>query len=63
MIKVPDGTMRVLVQGAQRVRITGWERETPYLVAQVAEEPDVVRESPELVAELLGRDLDEIDPP
>ncbi len=50
MIKVPDGTMRVLVQGAQRVRVMGWERETPYLVARVAEEPDVVRESPELTA-------------
>jgi ATP-dependent Lon protease len=50
MIKVPDGTMRVLVQGAQRVRVTGWRQETPYLVAEVAEQPDVVRPSPELTA-------------
>ncbi|QEC47473.1 endopeptidase La [Baekduia soli] len=50
MLKVPDGTLRVLVQGAQRVRLTHWERETPYLVARVLELPDVVRESPELTA-------------
>jgi ATP-dependent Lon protease len=50
MIKVPDGTMRVLVQGGQRVRLTGWRQETPYLVAELAEEADVVRESPELTA-------------
>jgi ATP-dependent Lon protease len=41
MIKVPDGTMRVLVQGGQRVHIDRWLRETPYLVAEVAELPDV----------------------
>ncbi|HEU4976569.1 MAG TPA: endopeptidase La [Baekduia sp.] len=50
MLKVPDGTLRILVQGAQRVRITGWEREVPYLAARVEELPDVVRESPELTA-------------
>jgi ATP-dependent Lon protease len=50
MIKVPDGTLRILVQGAQRVRITHWVRETPYLVADVEERPDVVHESPELTA-------------
>ncbi len=41
MIKVPDGTMRVLVQGGQRVHIDRWLRETPYLVAEIAEQPDV----------------------
>ena len=25
MLKVPDGTLRLLVQGAQRVRIDGWD--------------------------------------
>jgi ATP-dependent Lon protease len=50
MLKVPDGTLRVLVQGAQRVAITGWAREQPYLVANVEERPDVVHESPELTA-------------
>jgi ATP-dependent Lon protease len=50
MLKVPDGTLRLLVQGAQRVRIDRWTAETPYLVAQISEMPDVLEESPELTA-------------
>ncbi len=50
MLKVPDGTLRILVQGAQRVRLDTWEQEEPYLAASISELPDVVRESPELVA-------------
>ena len=50
MLKVPDGTLRILVQGGQRVRIDGYEREDPYLVARVSEAADVVREGPELTA-------------
>jgi ATP-dependent Lon protease len=50
MIRVPDGTIRVLVQGGQRVRIESWEKTEPYLVARIAEAPDIVKETPELVA-------------
>jgi ATP-dependent Lon protease len=50
MLKVPDGSLRILVQGGQRVRIEGWEGEEPYLVARVSELPDVVHEGPELTA-------------
>jgi ATP-dependent Lon protease len=50
MIKVPDGTLRILVQGAQRVRITDWVQRDPYLVAKVEELPDEVEDSPELTA-------------
>ena len=50
MVRVPDGTLRVLIQGGQRVRIERWVRTEPYLVAEIAEAPDVVRQSPELVA-------------
>jgi ATP-dependent Lon protease len=50
MMKVPDGTLRILVQGAQRVRIDHWAREQPYIVAEISELPDVVKESPELTA-------------
>ncbi|HWF26561.1 MAG TPA: endopeptidase La [Solirubrobacteraceae bacterium] len=50
MIRIPDGTLRVLVQGGQRVRIEGWEQTEPYLVARIAEARDVVKETPELVA-------------
>src|SRR4029079_1421113 len=50
MMKVPDGTLRILVQGAQRVRIDSWVRDTPYIVAHISELPDVVKEGPELTA-------------
>jgi len=50
MLKVPDGTLRILVQGQQRVRIDGWERETPYLVGRISELPEVVEETPQLTA-------------
>jgi ATP-dependent Lon protease len=51
MLKVPDGTLRILVQATQRVRITGWERTEPYLVARVEELPDTnAHETPELLA-------------
>jgi len=50
MLKVPDGTLRILVQGAQRVHIDHWVRETPYLVAEISELPDKVKETPQLTA-------------
>ncbi|MCD6726554.1 MAG: endopeptidase La [Solirubrobacteraceae bacterium] len=50
MMKVPDGTLRILVQSAERVHIDRWARESPYLVAEITEIPDVVRETPELTA-------------
>jgi ATP-dependent Lon protease len=50
MLKVPDGTLRLLVQGAQRVHIDRWTEQEPYLVAEISELPDVVEESPELTA-------------
>jgi ATP-dependent Lon protease len=50
MIRVPDGTLRVLIQGGQRIRIERWVRTEPYLVAEIDELPDVVKETPELIA-------------
>ncbi len=51
MLKVPDGTLRVLVQGAQRVKIDEWVQTEPYLVAKVSELPDdAPSQSPELDA-------------
>jgi ATP-dependent Lon protease len=50
MIRVPDGTLRVLIQGGQRVRIERFLATEPYLVAEVAEAADIVRPSPELTA-------------
>ena len=50
MLKVPDGTLRILVQGTQRVRLGPYVAEQPYLVARIAEHPDVVEDGPELEA-------------
>ena len=51
MLKVPDGTLRILVQGAQRVRLEEFVQEAPYLAARISELPDLVQvESPELTA-------------
>jgi ATP-dependent Lon protease len=50
MLKVPDGTLRILVQGTQRVRLGPYVAEEPYLVARIAELPDTVEEGPELEA-------------
>jgi ATP-dependent Lon protease len=51
MLKVPDGTLRILVQATQRIRVTGYASTEPYLVAQVEELPDISRaETPELLA-------------
>jgi Lon protease-like protein len=50
MIKVPDGTLRILVQGGPRVRLTGFVGTEPYLVARIEELPDVVDDTPEVEA-------------
>ncbi len=50
MMKVPDGSLRVLVQATQRVKIEEWPSTDPYLVARVSELPDVVEPGPELEA-------------
>jgi len=34
-LKLPDGRLKVLVQGVTRGRITGWEKETPYYEVRV----------------------------
>jgi ATP-dependent Lon protease len=50
MLKVPDGTLRILVQGGARIRLDEFLAEEPYIVAHVTELPDVVHEGPELTA-------------
>ncbi len=50
MIRVPDGTLRVLIQGGQRVKLTAWISREPFLVAEITELPDTVKQSAELVA-------------
>jgi ATP-dependent Lon protease len=50
MLKMPDGTLRILVNGAQRVAIDDFTRTEPYLVARIHEEPDIIEDTPELEA-------------
>jgi len=48
MIKVPDGSLRILVHGAQRVRVGAFTQSTPYLVAEITELPDKIAPSSQL---------------
>jgi ATP-dependent Lon protease len=50
MMRVPDGTLRILVQGSERIRILDYTSEQPYLAARVEAMPDVLHESTELEA-------------
>jgi ATP-dependent Lon protease len=50
MLKVPDGSLRILVHGSQRVRIDEWTQTQPYLAARVSELPEVARAGRELTA-------------
>jgi len=50
MLKVPDGTLRILVHAAQRVKLGEYVATDPYLVARITELPDAVVSSPELEA-------------
>jgi ATP-dependent Lon protease len=50
MVKIPDGSLRILVQGMQRVKVGPFVAEQPYMVARISEMPDVSEPSPELEA-------------
>ena len=50
MIKVPDGTLRILVQGLKRSKLDRQVQTDPYLVGEFVELPDEVPETPEVEA-------------
>src|SRR5438270_4387268 len=50
MIRVPDGTLRILVQGVRRIRLEERTQDDPYLIGRFGEVPDEVEESPEVEA-------------
>jgi ATP-dependent Lon protease len=50
MIRVPDGTLRILVQGLERVRVDLRVDTEPYLIGEFGALPDIVVESPDLEA-------------
>ncbi len=50
LIKVPDGTLRILVQGIERIKLDKAVQDDPYLVGSFTPVPDVLEETPELEA-------------
>ncbi len=50
MIRVPDGTLRILVQGLSRIHLESRAQDEPYLVGEFSVVPDEVEETPELEA-------------
>ncbi|MHB8469348.1 MAG: endopeptidase La [Gaiellaceae bacterium] len=50
MIRVPDGTLRILVQGLRRIKLERRVLEDPYLVGEFVEVPDRLEETKEVEA-------------
>jgi ATP-dependent Lon protease len=50
MIRVPDGTLRILAQGVRRIRLEHSVQDDPYLVGEFVEVPDVLESSREVEA-------------
>jgi ATP-dependent Lon protease len=50
MIRVPDGTLRILVQGVGRIKLERRIQDEPYLVGEFGDFPDTIEETPELEA-------------
>jgi ATP-dependent Lon protease len=55
VLKQPDGTVRLVVQGLHRIRIVEMTQARPYLVARVAEVRDVSPPGGDLESEALAR--------
>lgn len=58
MMKSPDGTLRILVQGIRRIRVDHYLEEEPFLSAEVSNLDDLAEEGKEL--EALQRNLTSI---
>ncbi|MCC6314943.1 MAG: endopeptidase La [Thermomicrobiales bacterium] len=50
MMRVPDGSVRLAVQGIERMRIRDWVTEEPFLVARVEQAPETVEHTVEVEA-------------
>jgi len=50
MLRVPDGSLRILVQGVRRIRLIDRLQDEPYLLGRFIEVPDVYEETPETQA-------------
>jgi ATP-dependent Lon protease len=58
MVRVPDGTLRVLVQGLERVKLESVEQTEPYLAGLFTKLPDVP--GPELEVEALAHNVESL---
>ena len=54
MVKVPDGTLRVLVQGIERITVSEFQQIEPYIKARVKALPDKLERSVKLEALMRG---------
>ena len=50
LARVPDGSVRLMVQGIERVRLLDWVGTEPYIVARIEKAPDQVSESTDVDA-------------
>src|SRR5262249_47604179 len=50
LARAPDGTVRLMVQGLERIRVLDWVGTEPYLVARVEAAPEPSEHAPELDA-------------
>jgi len=57
MFKLPDGSLRLIVQGLARIRLDAITSTTPYLKATVREVPDVVAEADDVETDALVRNI------
>ncbi|MBA3534421.1 MAG: endopeptidase La [Ardenticatenales bacterium] len=58
LLRAPDGTVRLIIQGMKRFQIEEWTAEEPYLQARITLYPEEVEESVEV--EALSRNLQEL---
>jgi ATP-dependent Lon protease len=57
MFKLPDGSLRLIVQGLSRIRLVSVATAKPYIKAQIAEVPDVLGPSDTLEIDALQRNI------
>jgi ATP-dependent Lon protease len=57
MFKLPDGSLRLIVQGLSRIRLASVTTAKPYIKAEIAEVPDVLGPSDALEIDALQRNI------
>ena len=57
MFKLPDGSLRIIVQGLARVRLDGLIASRPYLLANVSEAPESLADRDRLEIDALQRNI------